>query len=461
MYMIKYAKAAVKQCSGRAHTAEPCHVAALVLLMMVAVCCGGASAATAVEDLNVTYPLGGIYTDAEAVASSSDGGFFLGLANSSGAVLMKVDSAGKEIWRTALPGKGVRSIAALADNGCVMTTITRVVDGSKEAGYTFGGDTTLLRTDGTGTIVWQLPLHDVGAGDIAVSGNTISFAGWFWKTNVGFTQTYLLSTGAPGNDQILLGNATSPMIPFAMLVENDGTLVLIGGTTAYFSEENKSDCAWIAKVNGGVVQKQSVIRIGSSDPRYGDGACGYAITKAYDGGYIMVGSNPPFGVTQAPGLGWAAHVKADLSHAWVNDLPRCYAPYAVIPFGDGYLVAGMDGYDDPVWLTLSIGGAITELNKISQNGVHSTFKNAASISSGKAALVGGVMLDSLTEGILIVLSDPKTPGKPSGPADFTLWIIGGIVCILTIAGVLYFFVIRKPASEPAEKKAARKGGKKN
>ncbi|MDR0981441.1 MAG: hypothetical protein LBL85_06715 [Methanocalculaceae archaeon] len=438
--MIKYAKAV------------------LVLLLMAVICCGSASADT-VENLNVTYQLGGTYINTEAVAPATGGGFFLGMANSSGAVLLKTDVAGKEIWRTALPGDNVRSLIALDDGGTVLTTITQTINGTAEEGYTFGGDTNLVKVDKSGSILWQMNLPDIGAGDIAVSGEVIRFAGWFWESNAGFTQSYLLSTGVPGNDQIRLGNETASMIPLAMLLEDDDTLVLTGGTTSYLTEE--SAYAWIAKVKNGVVQSQSIIRTGSTDPLYGAGACGYAITKAHDGGYLVVGSNPPFGVTWTGGIGWAAHVKSDLSNAWVNELPGCYVPYSVVQFGDGYLVAGMDGYDDPVWLTLSIGGAITELEKISQNGKRSMYNDIASISNDSAALVGWVMTDSSSEGILLTLSDTGTPtAVPTGTEDAGLWIAGAAVVILILAGAAYFLVVRKPDPEPVKKKSAKKGGKK-
>ncbi len=434
--------------------------AVLVLLLMTVICCGGVSAGT-VENLNVTYQLGGTYINAEAVAPADGGGFFLGMANSSGAVLLKTDDSGKEIWRSPLPGDNVRTLIPLDDGGAVLTTIVRTVDGSEETGYTFGGDTYLVRVDKSGSILWQQKLQDIGAGDIAVSGNVIHFAGWFWEDNAGFTQTYLLSTGAPGNDQIRLGNETAPMIPLAMLLEDDGTLVLTGGTTSYLTEESAH--AWIAKVRGGVVQSQSIIRTGSADPMYGAGACGYAITRAQDGGYLVVGSNPPFGVTWADGLGWAAHITSDLSNAWVNELPGCYVPYAVVQFGSGYLIAGMDGYDDPVWLTLSVGGAITELEKISQNGKRSMFNDVTSISTGSAALVGWIMKDSSAGGILLTLSDTETPtAAPTDSADTEwagIWIAGAAAVILVLAGAAYFLLIRKP--EPAKKKSAKKGGKKN
>lgn len=436
--MIKYAKAVS------------------AVLLMAVICCCGVSADT-VEDLNVTYQLGGTYINAKAVAPANDGGLFLGMANSSGAILLKTGAAGKEIWRTDLPGEDVRSLVALDDGGVALTTITRTIEGSEEEGYTFGGSTNLVRVDKSGSILWQEMLPDVGAGDIAVTGNIIYFAGWFWEDNAGFTQSYLLSNGVPGNDQIRLGNETAPMIPLAMLVE-EGTLVLTGGTTAYLTDE--SSYAWIAKVKGDVVQ--SDVRTGSADPLYGAGACGYAITTAHDGGYLVAGSNPPFGATWAAGLGWAAHVTEDLTVEWVNELPGCYVPCAVVPFGDGYLLAGMDGHDDPVWLTLSIGGAITDLEKISQNGKRSMFNDAAAISSGKAALVGWIMQDSSAEALLITLSNTKTPAvTPAGTDNTILWISGAAIVILLVAGCAYFLLIRKPGNEPVTKKSAKKGGKKN
>ena len=70
--------------------------AGLALLLMVFVCCSYASAG-AVEDLIVIYQLVATAISNEAVASANDGGFFLGMANSSGAILLETDEAGKEI----------------------------------------------------------------------------------------------------------------------------------------------------------------------------------------------------------------------------------------------------------------------------------------------------------------------------------------------------------------------------
>jgi hypothetical protein len=406
-----------------------CAKAVLAILLIAIICCGCTFANT-IENLNVTYQLGGTYANTEAVALANGGNFFLGMTNNSGAILLKTDAAGKEIWRTSLPGDDVRSLTTLSDGGAVLTTIIRTVDGSEKTGYTFGGETNIIRVNKDGNILWQKNYPGIGAGDILVSGNVIHFAGWFWENNTGFIQNYLLSTGVPINDKIYLGSKTTPMIPLAMLLEDDDIFVLTGGTTSNLTE--KSAYAWIAKIKDNVVQNQSIIRTGNTDPMYGAGACGYAIERAHDSGYLVIGSGPPFGVTWTGGLGWAAHINNDLSNVWVNELPGCYVPYAIVQFGDKYLIAGMDGHDDPVWLTLSVGGAVIELEKISQNGKRSMYNDIASISDRSAALVGWVMMENCAEGILIILTEREE-----------LWIAGTTVAICVLVGMMYLFIMRK------------------
>jgi hypothetical protein len=410
-----------------------CAKAVLAILLIAIICCGGTFANT-IENLNVTYQLDGTYVNTEAVALANGGNFFLGMTNNSGAILLKTDAAGKKIWSTYLPGDDVRSLTTLDDGGAVLTTIIRKVDDSEKTGYTFGGETNIIRVNKDGNTLWQKNYPGTGAGDIVVSGDVIHFAGWFWENNTGFIQSYLLSTGAPINDKIYLGSETTSMIPLAMLIEGDDTLVLTGGTTSNLTE--KSTYAWIAKIKNSIIQNQSIIRTRSTDPIYGAGACGYAITRAHDSGYLVIGSCPPFGVTWTDGLGWAAHINNDLSNDWVNELPGCYVPYAIVQFGDKYLIAGMDGHDDPVWLTLSVEGAVIELEKISQNGKRSMYNDIASISDRSAALVGWVMMENCAEGILITLSD-------TGSSTTVPIIPTATAAIFVLAGTMYFLIMQK------------------
>ena len=107
----------------------------LALLLMVFVCCSCASGG-AVENLNVTYQLGGSFCNAEAVVPTAEGGFYLGMANSSGAILLKTDEAGKEIWRADRSGDDVRTVIALEDGGTLSATYTMIVNGTETEGYT-------------------------------------------------------------------------------------------------------------------------------------------------------------------------------------------------------------------------------------------------------------------------------------------------------------------------------------
>ena len=110
------------------------------------------------------------------------------MANSSGAILLKTDEDGKEIWRAELPGDDARTVIALEDGGTLSATYTMIVNGTEAEGYTFDGSTWLIRTDSNGNILWPEEIVGIGVGDIAVSNDKIVFAGWFWDGDTGFTQ---------------------------------------------------------------------------------------------------------------------------------------------------------------------------------------------------------------------------------------------------------------------------------
>ncbi len=430
-----------------------------VLFLVAVICCCGVQGAVT-EDLNVTYHLGGpnninSYTDIQAVSAAPGGGYYLGILQDATVSLMKTDAAGSEIWRKTFPGEEVRTLLTLEDGGVLLATTTMTI-ANDTTGYTFGGNTYLIRADADGNAVWNQQLVDTGAGDMLVTGNQIKFAGWFWESMSGFTQSFLLESGAPANDQIRLGNETTARIPLGMVLADDGTLVLTGGTTASLAEESQE--AWIANVKNGITLWDTVIRTGSQDPMYGPGACGYALCKTADGGYMVVGSNPPYRVTVAAGIAWAASVDASGNVEWVKEIEGCYAPYGIVPFGKEYLIAGMSGYDFPVWLTLTSGGATTQL---SSPGVQGRFNDIALTSSTTAAVAGWSYLTDEPDGLFITLSTTETtPSTPSASLDGTpvwVWALGGIICLIIVGGIVYFVALRKPAS--SEKKGKSSGKK--
>lgn len=429
----------------------------LVVFMLAAVFCCGADARIT-EELNQTYHIGELYTDIQAV-SAYTGGYYLGIAKDESVILMKTDSAGKELWQKPFSGTEVRTILTLDDGGALFTTTTMKAEGTSETGYIFDGNTYLIRVDKDGNTLWQQELSGTGAGDLGVSGGKIIFAGWFWETDAGYLQSFLLEDGTPANDQMRLGSAETPRIPLGVVLESDGSVVLTGGTNPKLI--GSSTEAWIMKVKNGAVLWDTVVRTGSPDPLYGEGACGYALCKTNSGGYMIVGSHPPFKVTYAAGIAWAASVDLGGNLLWVKDIEGCFAPYGVVPFGDEFLIAGMSGYDYPVWLKITIGGATTQLTQIDVQG---KFNDLALTSAGTAVLGGWSYLTDEPDGLLLVLHDSSLSPLPA-ETETPLWVfgLGGVLVVAIIGGLLYFFVLRKPnvpEKKPGAKKSSGKGGKK-
>lgn len=428
-----------------------------VVLLLSAFCCGAVSAEIT-EELNLTYHIGEYYTDIQAVSAISSEGYYLGIAKGESATLMKTDSLGKEIWRKSFPGIEVRSVLTLSDGGALFTATTLDAEGDQETGYTFSGATYLIRVDKDGNTVWQQELSDTGAGDLAVSGNEIIFAGWFWESEVGYIQSFRLDDGTPANNQMRLGSETSSRIPLGMILESDGSIVLTGGTNPKLV--GPSNEAWIMKVKNGAVLWDTVVRTGSLDPLYGEGACGYALCKTETGGYMIVGSHPPLKVTFAAGIAWAASVDSSGNLIWVRDVEGCYAPYGIVPFGSEFLIAGMSGHDYPVWLTITSGGATTQLNPINVQG---RFNDIALVSSNTAVLTGWSYLTDEPDGLLIVLTDSSiSSGGFGDETSVWLFVLGGVLVLAVLGGLVYFFVVRKPVPEKKSepKKTSGKGGKK-
>ncbi len=380
-------------------------VNAVLILLLAAVLFCGAGQAALTEDLNQTYHIGDIYTDILSVSVTNEGGYYLGTIHDGTLSLVKTDVKGTEIWSTDVTGYEFRSITTLSDGGCLYVTA-------------LGTDTYLGRADQAGKIIYELPQIGTGAGvqPVVVSGNTFKFAGWFWETDTGFTQSFLLSDGTPANDQLSLPGSR---VPLSMIKNDDGTYVLTGGATSNTSAVSSE--AWIMKIkDGGTVVWNTVIKTTSTQPEYyGPGSAAYTLCEGEDGGYFVAGTTSPYNLSTAFGIIWGSMISSDGTVVWEKGL-RGAVPYGVAKIGDEYLIAGT-GWNAPLWMTVSSAGALMQ---VVYPEVAGQFNSVAQVSSGSVVLSGWSYLTGSPEGYLIGLTDGSVPASPVPAAGIILGLCG-------------------------------------
>ncbi len=379
---------------------------AVFILLLAAVLFCGAGQAAVTENLNQTYHIGTMYTDIMAVSGTSGGGYYLGILHDGDLSLIKTDAKGKELWSANVTGSEFRSITTLSDGGCVYVTA-------------LGTDTYLCRADQTGKIMYELPLIGIGAGvqPVVINGNTIKFAGWFWETDTGFTQSFLLSDGTPANDQLSLPEGR---IPVSMMKNNDGAYVLVGGATSNTSTTSSE--AWIMQIkDGGTVVWNTVIKTDSLQTEYyGPGSTAYALCEGEDGGYFVAGTTSPYNLSTAFGIIWGSMITSDGEVVWEKEL-RGAVPYGVAKLGDEYLIAGT-GWNSPLWMTLTPSGAL--LDVVYPEEVPGQFNAVAKTSSGSAVLAGWSFLTGSADGYLVGLTDGSAASSPIPLAGVVIGLLG-------------------------------------
>ncbi len=379
---------------------------AVFILLLAAVLFCGAGQAAVTENLNQTYHIGTMYTDIMAVSGTSGGGYYLGILHDGDLSLIKTDAKGKELWSANVTGSEFRSITTLSDGGCVYVTA-------------LGTDTYLCRADQTGKIMYELPLIGIGAGvqPVVINGNTIKFAGWFWETDTGFTQSFLLSDGTPANDQLSLPEGR---IPVSMMKNNDGAYVLVGGATSNTSTTSSE--AWIMQIkDGGTVVWNTVIKTDSLQTEYyGPGSTAYALCEGEDGGYFVAGTAAPYNLSTAFGIIWGSMISSDGKVVWEKEL-RGAVPYGVAKLGDEYLIAGT-GWNSPLWMTLTPSGAL--LDVVYPEEVPGQFNAVAKTSSGSAVLAGWSFLTGSADGYLVGLTDGSAASSPIPAAGVVIGLLG-------------------------------------
>jgi len=395
------------------------HVALLLLLAAVLFCGAGQAALT--ENLNQTYHIGDYYTDILSVSAANDGGYYLGILHDGTLSLVKTDVEGTELWSTNVTGSEFGSITTLSDGGCLYVT-------------GLGTDTYLCRADQTGKIIYELPLIGIGAGiqPVVISGDTIKFAGWFWETDTGFTQSFLLSDGTPANDQLSLPEGR---IPLSMIMNDDGTYVLVGGATSNPSAISSE--AWIMMIkDGGTVVWNTVIKTTSTQPEYyGPGSTAYALCEGEDGGYFVAGTTSPYNLSTAYGIIWDSMISSNGTVVWEKEL-RGSVPYGVAKIGDEYLIVGT-GWTAPLWMTVTSAGALMQ---VVYPDVAGQFNSVTQVSSGSVVLSGWSYFTGSPDGYLICLTDGSVPATTSASTPIP---VAGIIFGLCGAGIAAFLGSRR------------------
>ncbi len=229
---------------------------------------------------NKTY--GGTGTDyGYSVIQTSDGGYAVaGYTNSFGAVggdcyLVRTDSSGTLLWNKTYGGTGTDygySVVQTGDGGYAI------------AGYTnsfgaVGGDCYLVRTDSSGTLLWNKTYGGAG-GDVAwsvvqTSDGGYAVAGYTNSFGAGGYDFYLVRTNYAGS---MLWNqtygGTGADYGYSVVQASDGGLVLAGDTNSFGAGGYD---VWLVRTAGKAVPSYVIQTTAYRWVEIGDGAAGFCL----------------------------------------------------------------------------------------------------------------------------------------------------------------------------------------
>ena len=291
--------------------------------------------------------------EGSSVQLTPDGGYIIAGATGSSPIadwdlwLIRTDSTGNKLWDKTFGGTDDDfgfSIKQTPDGGYAI------------AGYTdsYGSgssDVWLIKTDANGNQIWDKTFggtaEDVGFsvalasdGGYVVAGRTLSYGAggadlWLIKTDGSGNLLWSKTYGGTGRDEGWSVQATT-----------DGGAIAAGNTSSSGAGEED---AWLVKVDAGGNKVWDKTFGGTS----GDGA--YSIEPTPDGGYIVGGYTESFGAGSDDV--WLLKIDASGNKLWDRtrgendeDVARCVTPS---PDG-GYVVAGWTwphfGSSQEVWL---------------------------------------------------------------------------------------------------------------
>jgi hypothetical protein len=309
---------------------------------------------------NKTY--GGTGDDiASAIIQAGDGFVILGMTSSFGAGgfdywLVRVDSDNNILWNRTYGGVADdfgTSVIKTSDGGYALTGWTNSFGSG-------GEDIWLVKTDGSGNMVWNKTYgsnyndeaHDLvqtGDGGYLIAGDT-SFAS-------GNEDACLLKVGSNGS---MLWNRTfgGPALDtFLSIVQlNDGSIALSGCTASYGSGSND---AWLVKTDSTGTLQWNKTYGGPNDEQ------AYALINAVDGGFALAGQT----TVDTQKYYWLAKTDSSGNMEWniTNNATMDNFAYSVAQAKDsGYVLCGTtntnDNGEDFLIVKINAAGSISGLS---------------------------------------------------------------------------------------------------
>ncbi|MBP8676635.1 MAG: PQQ-binding-like beta-propeller repeat protein, partial [Methanoculleus sp.] len=219
----------------------------------------------------------------------------------------RLDAAGEEEWREALPGMKVSSVAKTPDGGYLAAGWLWNPAGSEN-------ETTgvLVKTDGNGKPIWNRTFPGTAVNTAIVASDGGCLVG---GTSSPFTYDvgdgFLIRLDADGNT-LWSRNYQVPVI-FDLEETADGGFVY-SGNYWYGLVDQDGDEAWARKM---------------------EGLTGYAVGIQPSGGYLVAGTNA------ASGEGFVFGTAADGAILWKMTFPGSRVYAAASAPGGGYVLAGI------------------------------------------------------------------------------------------------------------------------
>ena len=253
-----------------------------------------------------------------AVAGTADGGCIAGAFNVSSAgsgqdlayegtsFLIRLNAAGEEEWRQAIPGMKVSSVAETADGGYAAVGWLWNPPGSENA-----TTAVIIKTDGNGTPVWNrtFPGLSANAGTVTADGGYV-IGGTTSPFTYNIGDAFLIRMDADGNT-LWHKNYRVPVI-FDVEATGDGRFVY-SGNYWYGLVDGDGEEVWLRNM---------------------EGLSGYAVEVRPSGGYVVAGTNI------RSGEGFVFGTDADGTILWDTAFTAT-GIYGAASTPDGYTLAGI------------------------------------------------------------------------------------------------------------------------
>ncbi len=278
---------------------------------------------------------------ATSVLALSDGGFvFTGWTTSKGAGgrdlwLVRTDSTGSVLWDKTFGGTGDEkgwSLVRTADGGFLMAGSTVPLGGDAESTETY-----LVKVDASGEEIWtqtyNFPMEDRARCAIQTTDGGFAITGWIYVSDIQHSDAYVIKTDAAGDVtwSRTYGGSYEDLGNSIRQIPGGG-FVVAGLSQAAPTDEN----AWLLKLSSDGTQEWSRTYFGPDYPDYAS-----CVVPTADGGYAVAGYTHSWG---AGGDAWLIRTRDDGTEQWnriyggeVYDFADCILAMA----DGGFLLSGM------------------------------------------------------------------------------------------------------------------------